>query len=112
MSLSQEAKTPTGLDPHAPTANGSPPPATYPAASNGKAPGRAMPSDHRKRGRGWLLVLVAGFLGLVILGGGIAAVLYFRKTEARPDVLLHQVKKEDLKVNVTEKGTLESAQNM
>ena len=71
-----------------------------------------MPLSHKRRGRGWLLMFLAGFVGLAVLGGGIAAVLYFRKAEARPDVLTHTVKTENLKVTVTEKGTLESAVNM
>lgn len=41
-----------------------------------------------------------------------AAFLLTRPPAARPDVLTHKVKREPLKVTVTEKGTLESAQNV
>ena len=64
----------------------------------------------RRRGRGWLLTAVALF-ALLLLGGGVYAFLYLRPPAARPDVLLHTVKKETLSVTVTEKGTLESAEN-
>lgn len=46
------------------------------------------------------------------IGGGAAAYAFFyRSNGERPDVLLHKVKKDDLNVTVTEKGTLESADN-
>jgi multidrug efflux pump subunit AcrA (membrane-fusion protein) len=49
--------------------------------------------------------------GFLILGGGIAALVYTQQEEGRPDVLLHPVKYEDLQLTVVEKGTLESAEN-
>jgi len=93
--------------------NGSPPhglsPGPIPAASgNGFAP-RTLPSKGRK-GRGRLIAW--SVLAALLLGGGAAGVyVATRPPTARPDVLLHPVKKEDLNVTVTEKGTLESAEN-
>lgn len=55
---------------------------------------------------------LAGFAGLLLAGGAIALFFAVRPAAARPDVLLHKVKREDLDVTVTEKGTLESASNM
>ena len=70
---------------------------------------RALPSHGRRRGP-WLPVLVVG--GVVLAGAGIAAaVLLNRKAPDNPAVLLHKVKREALNVNVTEKGTIESADN-
>ena len=50
---------------------------------------------------------------VLLLAGGAAAGWYFflRTPPARADVLLHQVKRETLSVTVTEKGTVESADN-
>lgn len=48
----------------------------------------------------------------MLVAGGAALAFYMNRTPAaRADVLLHKVKKEDLYVTVTEKGTLESAEN-
>jgi multidrug efflux pump subunit AcrA (membrane-fusion protein) len=51
--------------------------------------------------------------GTALLASGIAVVAFMvnRPEGARADVILHKVKKEVLNVNVTEKGTLESADN-
>lgn len=48
----------------------------------------------------------------MLAGLGVGGYLVMnRAPAARPDVLLHKVQKEDLNVTVTEKGTLESAEN-
>src|SRR5262249_54941890 len=47
----------------------------------------------------------------LIVGGGLLTFYMTRTPTVRPDVILHKVKKEDLNVTVTEKGTLESAEN-
>src|SRR5689334_2762215 len=116
MNPSQKVDNPADLvdlNPHPHQANGSPPhglsPGPIPAVgSNGFAP-RTLPSKARKgRGRliGWSV------LAALLLGGGTAGVYYAtRPPTSRPDVILHHVKKEDLHVTVTEKGTLESAEN-
>ena len=98
-----------------PAVNGSPPP--HPllgssvnglASANGKT--RALPSATRRRPR-WVMYSV--FLGgLLLLGVGIVVILTLRPAAARPDVLLHTVKRESLDVTVSEKGTLESASNI
>lgn len=109
MSLSQETRTPTDLPPSPPPeANGSPHPAPFPAAGTNGQP-RSLPSARRRRR--WLLP-VAVFLGLMLAGGAVAVFFAVRPAAARPDVLLYKVKREDLDVTVTEKGTLESASNM
>jgi len=64
-----------------------------------------------KRRRGWLFYTII-FVGLLVVAGGITAFVYFRPAAARPDVLLHTVKRENLDVTVSEKGTLESANNI
>lgn len=70
-----------------------------------------LPSQSTGGKRGklfWLLVGLAFFGG----GGAIFAYLtYFKSPAERPDVVLHKVKMEDLAITVTEKGTLESADN-
>src|SRR3954468_1114144 len=80
-------------------ANGSPHPASsrFPAGTNGQAH-RALPSSARG-GRGWVKYLI-GLGGLVLLGGGIFAFVATRPAAARPDVLTHTVKKENLIVTV------------
>lgn len=67
-----------------------------------------LPSRAARRGR--LLYWLAGLAVLGAAGGGWA--YYANRTPAaRPDVITHTVKKENLNVTVTEKGTLESAEN-
>jgi multidrug efflux pump subunit AcrA (membrane-fusion protein) len=58
----------------------------------------------------WLFYAV-GIGALLAVGAGIAAILYFRPEGERADVLTHTVKRGPLEVSVTEKGTLESAEN-
>src|SRR5262245_49794181 len=113
MSSSPETKDPADLDlsPHASLAvNGSPPPGPplAPGTSGSTLPAaRSLPGKSAGRGRGRLLGWA--MLGAIVLGGGGAATFYAtRSSSTRPDVLLHKVKKEDLHVTVTEKGTLES----
>lgn len=50
---------------------------------------------------------------VLAIGGGAGAyfAFFYNGNSERPDVLLHKAKKEDLTVTVTEKGTLESADN-
>ena len=48
---------------------------------------------------------------LLTAGAAVGGWYYFRPTPVRADVLLHTVKREPLVVSVTEKGTLESADN-
>src|SRR5205823_5550017 len=114
MNPSQEVNNPADLDLLPPAqVNGSPPhglsPGPIPAASgNGFAP-RTLPSKVRK-GRGRLVAWAV--LAALILGGAAGGIYFMtRPPTARPDVILHKVKKEDLNVTVTEKGTLESAEN-
>ena len=110
MNLSQQTKLPPDLSSSPlPEANGSPHLGSFPLASaNGKV--RALPSDKRQ-GRGWFFY-IASFVGLLLLAGGISAFVYFRPVADRPDVLTHKVKRESLDVTVSEKGTLESANNL
>jgi HlyD family secretion protein len=68
-----------------------------------------LPSEVRA---GKWVFLLAGFAGLLLLAAGIAAYSYFKPAEDRPDVLVHKVKRENLDVTVSEKGTLESASNV
>src|SRR3982751_1036251 len=89
-------------DPHgnpALLANGSlhPAPSRFPAGTNGQQT-RALPS-RAKRGRGWVKYVI-GLVGLLVLGGGILAIVVTRPAAARPDVLTHTVKKENLTVTV------------
>lgn len=49
---------------------------------------------------------------MLLVAGGIAGFVYLRPAPERPDVLLHTVKRENLDVTVSEKGTLESANNI
>ncbi|MBX9580333.1 MAG: hypothetical protein K2X87_08505 [Gemmataceae bacterium] len=108
MSLAPDVRTPTDPTPDlVPAPTGS---LLGPAPGvNGAAP-RALPGKAgRKRGWG---PLVAAVLGFAALAGGVAAFVLNRPAAARPDVLTHKVTKGDLKVTVTEKGTLESAQNV
>jgi len=53
-----------------------------------------------------------GLGALLVLCGGILAFVMTRPASARPDVLTHTVKRESLTVTVSEKGTLESADNL
>ena len=106
---------PTTLhDPYPPTGNpasASPPPGLpgLTTGSNGFASPRAVPGRGLRRSPRrtyW----IAG-LAVLILGGGAAAYFFTRSQGERADVILHKVKKEPLNVTVTEKGTLESADN-
>lgn len=110
MNLFQQTKLPPDLSSNPlPEENGSPHLGSFPSASaNGKI--RALPSDTRRR-RGWFFY-IASFVGLLFLAGGISAFFYFRPVADRPDVLTHKVKRESLDVTVSEKGTLESANNI
>ena len=70
---------------------------------------RTLPSSARSRSR-----LVPFAIGVVLLFAVFAAAGWFfflRPAPVRADVLLHTVKREPLVVTVTEKGTLESADN-
>jgi HlyD family secretion protein len=49
---------------------------------------------------------------LLVIAGAITTYVYLKPPGARPDVLLHTVKRESLDVTVSEKGTLESANNI
>lgn len=55
--------------------------------------------------------MITAIIGVGILGGIGAFTFAFRTTADRPDILLHKVQRENLLVTVTEKGTLESADN-
>ena len=89
-----------------PLPNGSPHPALDANVSSGP---RRLPSETRRKNP-WPWIAAAVVLAT---GGGAGAYFAFFSTAnaERPDVLLHKVKKEDLHVTVTEKGTLESADN-
>jgi len=69
---------------------------------------RTLPSSARSRKRLGIFA-VAGVIVLVSMA--VAGWFLFRPTPVRADVLLHTVKREPLIVSVTEKGTLESAEN-
>lgn len=97
------------MDLHDPAANGSPLPAPYPEPTN-KQQHRSLPSESHG-GRGWTYYFI-GFAGLILVSGAIAAYVYWKPAEDRPDVLTHTVKRENLDVTVSEKGTLESANNI
>jgi HlyD family secretion protein len=56
----------------------------------------------------WLIAVLALVLGGTALGGWL---FYSRKHAARPDLLLHKVKKEKLHVTITDRGSLEPADN-
>ncbi|MBX9626548.1 MAG: hypothetical protein K2X82_22295 [Gemmataceae bacterium] len=109
MSLAPDVRTPTDLDlaPEDPSGNGSPRPGLSLGGPAGSGP-RTLPGSARRRGRA---PLVAAGVAFLVLAGGVAAFVLTRAPSARPDVLTHKVKREALKVTVTEKGTLESAQN-
>lgn len=80
-------------------------------------------NGHRSRrggGMRWVLYLVAGFLGLLVVGGIALAlagasvlnqILPSIFPASRPDLITHEVKPEYLQVTVVERGTLESAEN-
>ena len=55
-------------------------------------------------------MLLGGLAGLLVVGGA-GAYFAFRDGGPKQNVLIHKVKKEDLNVVVTEKGTIESAEN-
>src|SRR5262245_35711982 len=113
--MSKQPDQPTLHDPYPPTdqaASESPPP--NPSAlrlgsgSNGSAAPRTLPGHAAGRTRRpyWIAGLVVLALGI---GGG--AWYYNRTPGERADVITYKVKKEPLNVSVTEKGTLESADN-
>jgi multidrug efflux pump subunit AcrA (membrane-fusion protein) len=79
------------------------------AGSNGLAAPRTLPSKSGRRRNRVLAWSVA--LAVLVVGGALLTFYMTRTPSARPDVILHKVKKEDLHVTVTEKGTLESAEN-
>src|SRR4051794_16178457 len=113
--------TPSGL----PAASPSPLLAPFPGATSSAA-GRTLPTKSAGR-RLWPWVA----LGALLLVAGDAAGYFLPKWHVipddyswgltnrlmgpgdgnRPDVLTHKVKRENLEVKVTEKGTLESANN-
>src|SRR5205814_609538 len=112
--MSKSPEPTTYHDPYPPTdspASGSPPPnpSAPPIGSNGFAQARAVPGRSARRSaarRYW-----AVGLAVLILAGGGAAYYFTRPEGERADVILHKLKKEPLNVTVTEKGTLESADN-
>src|SRR5258708_7674959 len=69
---------------------------------------RALPS----KGKASRIVPLA-ILGVLLIAAAIPAGWYFflKSAPVRADVLLHTVKREPLIVTVTEKGTIESADN-
>src|SRR5215208_5755105 len=83
----------------APLPNGSPHLAPPTTGGTGK---RAVPPRGSARRRGWGFYLVTGGAAVLLVGGAIAFFM-IRPASARPDVLLHKVKKETLNVTVTEK---------
>jgi len=110
--MSKSPESTTLHSPHpASEANGSPSlsPSAPPIGSNGVAHARAVPG-RPARGGSRRPFWIAGFLALVLGAAGIAWYVS-RPSGERPDVILHKVKKELLLVSVTEKGTLESADN-
>jgi multidrug efflux pump subunit AcrA (membrane-fusion protein) len=98
MSRSPEVTNPTARD-ATPATNG---------RDNGRA-SRTPPSNSGRRVRVFSRTSLAGLLAVSVTAA--AALLLTRPTSARPDVLLHKVKRETLGVTVTEKGTFESAEN-
>jgi multidrug efflux pump subunit AcrA (membrane-fusion protein) len=107
MSLAPDVRTPADLNPDlAPAPAGS---LLGPAPGANGAAHRALPGKAGRKGWG---PLIAAVLGFAALAGGVAAFVLNRPPAARPDVLTHRVARGDLKVTVTEKGTLESAQNV
>src|SRR5580693_7581753 len=90
-----------------------------PTGSNGTTQ-RVLPSRAVRRSRRWLWITV--FICIGCVAGDVAAHFFLGKSlvtdlvlgtrnAERPDIILHTVKKEQLNVTVTEKGTLESAAN-
>src|SRR5262245_34060574 len=113
--MSKQPDQPTLHDPYPPTdqaASESPPPSPSAlrlgSGSNGSAAPRTLPGHAAPRTRRpyWIAGLVVLALGI---GGG--AWYYNRTPGERADVITYRVKKEVLHVAVTEKGTLESADN-
>ncbi|MBA4063898.1 MAG: hypothetical protein C0501_09335 [Isosphaera sp.] len=104
-----KAPDPTTLHDPIPLPGGSPPPPAW-SPSAGTSPGpRALPGRPAKAGSAaWYW---AAALAVLVAAGGGAGYYYTRPPAERPDVMLHTVKKEELRVTVTEKGQLESADN-
>src|SRR5262245_43633684 len=127
MNSSPETTTPAGLDPNPPGhPAASPPPLLSPFAGGTSSGGtRALPTKAARGRRLWPWVLLT--LGVAASTLGTLRVLHARgvvpaqydvtnyvfpvQDKDRPDILTHKVKRERLDVKVTEKGTLESADN-
>lgn len=87
-------------------ANNNPP---SPNGSLDPYPSRLPKARRSSRRDRWLLAALAVLvLGGISLGGWI---FYSRKHAARPDLILHTVKKETLHITVTDRGTLEPTDN-
>jgi multidrug efflux pump subunit AcrA (membrane-fusion protein) len=82
-----------------PSPNGSPDP----------VPSRLPKSQDLSRRRRWLIAVLA----VLVLGGGSLGgwIFYSRRQATRPDLILHTIKKEKLHVTITDRGTLEPADN-
>ena len=88
-------------------ANHSNPPA--PNNSLNPVPSRLPKGRRWSRRNRWLLAALA----VLVLGGSILGgwIFYSRKHAARPDLILHTVKKETLHVTITARGSLEQTDN-
>jgi HlyD family secretion protein len=84
-------------------------PPTPPNNSPYPAPSRLPKGRNWKRRGRWLLALLV----LLTAGGTGLAGWYFyaRRHTARPDLILHTLKKEKLQITITERGSLEPADN-
>lgn len=58
----------------------------------------------------FIAAFVSGVL-LLLIGGSLVGYFFFVKKAARPDLILHTVKRENLEMTVVERGTLESSEN-
>src|SRR5258707_11233097 len=75
-------------------------------------PGRSSLPKTRRWGTGTRLLLVLGTLLVVGSGAGAAWIFLFQGLHGqRPDLVLHTVKREKLRLTIVERGTLESADN-
>jgi multidrug efflux pump subunit AcrA (membrane-fusion protein) len=70
---------------------------------------KSLPSS--RPGGGKLVPFAIGLVMLLVVFGAAGWWFFLRPAAARADILLHKVKREPLVVTVTEKGTLESADN-
>jgi HlyD family secretion protein len=95
------AAPPTNSPPHAPngTPNGSPIP----------VPSRLPKARKLGRGSKWLIALLV----LIVAGGVSFGGWYFfaHRNTTLPGLILHKVKKENMQITITERGSLESAEN-